>query len=124
MRIALVLTVVGLCGCIGPQPEIDPPMPDAGPGAPPFVCGPSTCSSGCCEGNRCRAGTLETACGHSGGACNACGANAYCGTGKACEPLDPNRYGSPDAGAVTYGRANDDGPVRTCRYLGGSWVCW
>jgi hypothetical protein len=44
-----------------------PPPPDAGSG----TCGPSNCA-GCCQGNVCKPGTSDIACGEAGDSCDVC----------------------------------------------------
>ncbi|MSP58780.1 MAG: hypothetical protein EXR72_00280 [Myxococcales bacterium] len=51
------------------------------------VCGVGTvtlCNDGCCQGNLCRPGTKDGACGKGGGLCNSC--SSACQPGPRCDP--------------------------------------
>jgi hypothetical protein len=85
-------------------------------------CGPSTCA-GCCEGNRCRGGNYDEACGKGGLACGVCGVDAICGLEKTCEALDPNRYAG-DGGGSWSGYGGTQGNLQTCAFFAGRWICW
>lgn len=122
MRNALAVLCLALAGCLAPVPdhEVLPPS-DAGlPDAGAWVCGPGTCA-GCCEKNRCRSGTLESACGNHGAACAACGVDALCGPSNSCELLDPARYGMPENLNAT---VPPETSHVTCIYVNGAQVCW
>jgi hypothetical protein len=58
-------------------------------GAPPPVCGPKTCPTGCCDGTTCVPGRSTTRCGNGGGACSTCGTCLLCTTAGACD-VDPS----------------------------------
>jgi hypothetical protein len=47
-------------------------------------CGPSTCASGCCDGDQCQTGQRDDRCGTAGEACKACTGNQSCVAG-ACK---------------------------------------
>ncbi|MER2563315.1 MAG: hypothetical protein ABTQ32_21485, partial [Myxococcaceae bacterium] len=53
--------------------------------APPPACGPTTCSTGCCQDNQCVAGVENSACGRGGNACTSCGVGSVCSLGI-CSP--------------------------------------
>ncbi len=56
---------------------------------PPPLCGPDTCPNGCCLGDTCLDGNIDTACGVGGKEClNCMGQNQVC-TGQACVPPPP-----------------------------------
>lgn len=74
---SVFLAVFLMLGCGAPPPP--PPSPDAGEWGS-TTCGPSNCD-GCCEGNLCRPGTLNSACGVRGGRCIACASNETCSAG-------------------------------------------
>ena len=77
---ALALSVMA---CVEPRlPSPDAPAPDAGP----FHCTPMTCT-GCCEGNVCLGGNLDTACGYDGRRCQACETGTACVSPGACVSL-------------------------------------
>ena len=48
-------------------------------------CGPSSCSSGCCDGTQCKSGTSSNACGTGGNTCKTCKSTEKC-QGGACVP--------------------------------------
>jgi hypothetical protein len=83
-------------------------------------CGPSSCSSGCCDSSgNCQAGTTGNACGSAGGACMACSSGQTCqaGTcnscsGASCNGSDGgggNDSGTVDAGFSACGHPGDQG---------------
>jgi hypothetical protein len=57
---------------------------------PPPTCRPETCIAGCCKNGACMAGDSDTACGHGGGDCTACGSTTACDQQRCrdiCGPL-------------------------------------
>ncbi|HVZ72168.1 MAG TPA: hypothetical protein VHJ20_07320 [Polyangia bacterium] len=55
---------------------------------PPPTCGPSNCSDGCCQDNKCNRARNESACGLNGVACKTCGSCELCSAGS-CQ-IDPS----------------------------------
>lgn len=50
-------------------------------------CGPGNCASGCCQGDVCKTGNENGACGSGGGVCNACPGTQSCNASKVCEAV-------------------------------------
>lgn len=70
----------------------------AGCGATKPACGPSTCSTGCCDSTgTCQAGSTTFACGSSGTACVSCSAAEVCASGG-CISLNGGGGGSLGGG--------------------------
>ncbi|MBL8955049.1 MAG: hypothetical protein JNK82_30010 [Myxococcaceae bacterium] len=55
-------------------------------GAPAYRCTPMTCT-GCCDGDVCRGGNTDDACGYDGRACTACPTTHRCEAPGACYSL-------------------------------------
>jgi len=57
-------------------------------GSLPLPCGPKTCATGCCDGDRCVTQHANDKCGANGAACAKCNSCFRCGNAGACE-VDP-----------------------------------
>jgi hypothetical protein len=70
----------------------DAPPPDAHGDAAEAgnSCNPTTCLGGCCQGVNCIAGTMDTACGQTGGACLNCATLGDTCIGGACQAPSSN----------------------------------
>ena len=86
----LVVSTMAGCGRTSLEPE-DFLLADGGTSSSssggPTSCGPSNCSTGCCDASgKCQTGHDATACGALGGTCSNCTANGFtaCNTARAC----------------------------------------
>ncbi|HOX46198.1 MAG TPA: hypothetical protein PK668_21520 [Myxococcota bacterium] len=78
-----------------------------------WVCDPSTCPAGCCDGTSCLPGDTRDACGRGGGACLECLGQQTCVDGACDAPVDPC------GGVPMTGRCLDSAHLQVCLDLGG-----
>ena len=79
-----VLLLLG-AACLEPAPYLEVTGAADG-GAPVYRCTPMTCT-GCCDGDVCRGGNTNDACGYDGWACAVCPSTHHCEAPGACYSL-------------------------------------
>ena len=78
-------------------------------GAGQCVCTPQSCRDGCCDGDTCRPGDTNQACGDGGAACAPCGAGQSCQNQRcaACAPQCTGKQCGPDGCGRSCGNCPD-----------------
>jgi len=91
------------------------------------TCTPTSCSTGCCQGDTCKAGSENSACGKNGQACTSCSGATACSAGSCqsgCSYL--TCAGCCDASKVCHDPANSSNCGlfgNTCSACSGSNIC-
>lgn len=115
----IALALVFVTGC---EPESSTPSPN--------TCGPSNCAGCCAPDGSCQGGTVLTACGAGGAACQTCGTTQTCEAGVCKSPSGPSCNSSNCGGCCSGDQClagNQDSACGQagleCKICGGSEVC-